>query len=297
MARIIPTNESSQTLTLPTPTFPQFPLLPREIQFKIWQHAIPDPRSILGVVRLLLDFDLSKPRAILPSIREFKAAYRTMHFPFTDEGGELDDEFYESKEAAIWRPSNADMATSRREVLNLMHACRMARLATLERYRLAVGSEIEEENKPWWDPEDDMVLFIGPDHRERSTILHWLFSSRDEPLPVFETLQHVAVTCDFTLHGYLVSPFYSDVVHLEEDSLDNLPELQSFTMFIDPASVLERSWGKVLLYEALQKPVQLFRGLMPREIERAVTGGFKEVLPEDMELPLVEVFVAGWDKR
>ncbi|PVH75843.1 hypothetical protein DL98DRAFT_518434 [Cadophora sp. DSE1049] len=306
MARIAPSNEytsasteSSHTLDLPTKTFTQFPFLPREIQLQIWQHAVPDPRSILGVVRIILDFDLGKPRAILPSIREFKGSYKIMHYPFTDEGEDLDLEFYEPEEAEIWRPGNTAMAISRRRVFDLLHTCPMARVTMLERYRLAVGSQIEEENKPWWVPEEDMVLFIGSDHKERATCLHWLFRTRNKPLPVFETLEHVAVKCDrgLGLYNYLVPPFPDYAVHLEDDSLDNFPALQSFTLFMDPASILERQSGRVLLYEPKENRVDTFRGLTPAEIERSVTQGFEEVLPDDMEVPLVEVFVAGWKRR
>ncbi|KAG4422218.1 hypothetical protein IFR04_004598 [Cadophora malorum] len=261
------------------------------------RHAVPDPRSILGVVRLILDFDLGKPRAVLPSIREYKESYKIMHYPFFSEDEDLDDEFYETEEAATWRPSDKSMATSRRKVFDLLHTCRMARIAMLETYRLAVGSEIEEENKPWWVPEEDMVLFIGSDHRERATVLHWLFRSRKESLPVFGSLQHIAVKCEHSLTNYLVTPFMDDVPHLEEESLDNFPALQSFTMFVDPASVLDRQSGKVLLHEPEQNPVHTFRGYKPDGIASSVAVGFEEVLPEDMELPLVEVFVAGWKRR
>lgn len=304
MARITPTydsgatTKSSHTLNLPAKTFTKFPLLPREIQLQIWQHAVPDPRSILGVVHMILNFDLGKPRAILPSISEFKQSYKMMHYPSMDEDEDLDIEFYEAEDADIWRPGNIAMKISRREIFALLHTCRLARVTTLERYRLAIGSEIEEENKPWWVPEEDMVLILGSDYKMRSTFLHWLFLPRDEPLPVFETLEHMALKCDHGLgfYGYLVPPFFDDVAHLEDDALDNFPALQSFTLFVDPGTVLERQSGRVVLYEPIQNSVDAFQGLTPAEIERNVTRGFKEILPEDMEVPLVEVFVAGWKK-
>ncbi|KAH7351348.1 hypothetical protein BKA65DRAFT_476670 [Rhexocercosporidium sp. MPI-PUGE-AT-0058] len=288
-----------------------FSEFPREIQLKIWQHAVPDPRSVLGTVRIILDFDLSTPRAILPSIRELKRSYRFMHNPqfaedeedtdedsgdsdqYSDESSDVDG-FYSSEETIMWKPSDITMAVSRRPVFALLHACKLARVATLERYKLSTGSEIEEENIPWWVPEEDMVIFVGHGFRERLTWVHWLFRARAEPLPVFESLEHLALASERTLEDYLISG--SLKWHLDEDWLPNFPALQSFTLLLDPVLVLDRKAGRILLHEPEEEPVYSFGGYRPAEIVKRLTIAFEEALPSDMEVPLVEVFVAGWKR-
>ncbi|KAG4431772.1 hypothetical protein IFR05_012748 [Cadophora sp. M221] len=292
-------NEPSHTVDTPTRTFSKFPELPREIQLQIWQHAVPDSASILGVVRIILDFDLSKPRALLPSIREFKESYRTMIYSVYDSYEENedidDDDFYQTEETMIWSPASTSMARSRLPIFSLLHTCRMARLATLERYRLAMGSGIEGENQPWWVPEEDMVIFAGSGFRERLTWVHWLFRSRDEPLPVFESLQHFALAHERMMADYLISrPSRWREWSPRGEWLLNFPSLESFTLLLDPVYVLDRQAGRVLLHEPEQQSVESFGGVRPAEIEKRLTSAFEKDIPEDREVPLVEVFVVGW---
>ncbi|KAH6701380.1 hypothetical protein BKA61DRAFT_582456 [Leptodontidium sp. MPI-SDFR-AT-0119] len=290
-------SEPSHTIDTPTRTFFNFPELPMEIQLQIWQHAVPEIGSVLGVIRIILDFDLSKPRAILPSIREFKESYRSINYPGYDPD-EDSEEIYDNdddncsgtEEFAIWRSSNTTVAASRRPVFALLHTCRTARLATLERYRLAIGSGVEGENKPWWVPKEDMVIFASSGYRERLTWVHWLFRSRDEPLPVFESLEHLALANERNMDDYLIpATLYGEL-------LLNFPALESFTLLLDPVFVLDRQAGRVLLHEPEQTSVVAFGGFRPAEIEKRVTSAFEEEIPEDREVPLVEVFVAGWKK-
>lgn len=282
----------------PPRTFPKFSELPNEIKLQIWQHAIPDPRSIRGAICLILDFTLGKPRAILPSIQELKESYVTLHDPDLEGAdGELENTFrrwdmYEYEEHFMWRSDDDTMAESRQPVLTLLHTCRTSRLATMERYRLDIGSIIEEENQPWWVPEEDMVLVPMGDCDEYHVSIHWMFRQRNQCLPVFKTLQHVAFVADRSLVAHILpSPGNKHPWQVDQWWLNNFPALESFTLLADPGSVLDHHDGTILLHEPLDVPVPYFRGTRPSRFLPEITDVFAKVMSEGKEAPLVEMFV------
>ncbi len=59
--------EESETGSDKIPAFPQVPNLPTELQTKIYEFATPSPRRVPDAILVFVNFDLSKPRAILPS--------------------------------------------------------------------------------------------------------------------------------------------------------------------------------------------------------------------------------------
>ncbi|KAL2071035.1 hypothetical protein VTL71DRAFT_12270 [Oculimacula yallundae] len=285
-------SEPSQTINQPDRTFTKFLELPTEIQLQIWKEAVPDPRSILGVIHIILDFDLGKPRAILPSVRDYKHAYR-IKFHFDDTTEDDSDPQYAYRHAE-YLYSNTAMTTSRAPVFALLGTCQMARSETLKSYRLAIGSGILEENEPWWSPEEDMVIFTGTE-LEISLLPHLLFFRRAEPPPVFDSLQHVAIPAIRGLAKHLLTDFPSSRVWNMEDGWSfNFPALRSFTMLVDPASILNRKTGKVLLHEPEDKAVDVLMSYRSQDFIGHLTAFFAEDLDDGEEAPLVEVYVAGW---
>lgn len=188
------------------------------------------------------------------------------------------------------------MAESQRPILSLMHTCHTSRLATMKTYRLDIGSRIEEENKPWWIPEEDMVILPQREDMEQyfTTVL-WLSACREDALPALESLQHLALV----VNGHVIEKFSLSNGDDPDDNpwLFNFPNLRSLTFLVDPGNIFAARQGNVLLYESNDVPIQFAGGLRPSAIVRQVTRlfleAFEEALEDDEEVPLIELFVVG----
>lgn len=320
----------------PLQTFHKFASLPNEIAANIWRLAVPDPGSIRGAIPLLVDFDLATPRAILPCIHDYQQAYHILHHPnearppafepvsdaddehhdgdaardpgvdwytreryFCARGRDLyldDEDLEDMEERAMWRPGNATMPESRAPILSLMRTCRGSRSAALERYRLDIGSQIEAENKSWWTPEEDLVIFLCRDFSEYHVAIRYLFRRRESPLPALRNLQHVAFVANRFLLSHMIAkpPFSNEHPwQVNRHWFRNLPDLQSFTLLVDPGQVLKNADGKVLLHEPEECPMQLHCDLLPLEFLSEITRIFADSVEKGKVVPLVDLFVAG----
>jgi hypothetical protein len=84
----------------------------------IWKYTVPDPRSIRGVILFLINYDLSSPRAIMPSIRQLKAAFEDVNY-HAFQRDKYDLKFWDMHDdrlSGIWSP-----------ILSLMHTCPLSR--------------------------------------------------------------------------------------------------------------------------------------------------------------------------
>jgi hypothetical protein len=229
---------------------------------------------------LSINLDLASPRAILPSISEYQQCIPTY------------DIFVE-------------LADARSPILSFLHTCRGSRRASLRTYRLDIDSIIEDENYPWWNPDDDIVYILPAwNWWETNAILTWLTRSRkdDKPIPRLASLQHLALKVDRVFCGSF------EVVRtgsrpLEREWLRNLPSLQSLSLFFDPLGVSggqnprlqERTYGSIILWEPEDISVSDCFGLRPVQIERAISSHIRP-LSQGQDVPLVESFVIGWRK-
>jgi hypothetical protein len=204
-----------------------FSELPTEIQVMVWRLLVPNPRSIRGALLFIVNLELGNPKAILPSIRDFKRASSLANPYDVDD----DDDMEEALE--FWGVDDDSMYSLRRPILSLLHTCRASRTVVLEKYRLDLVSTLPEENTTLWNPEEDMVYFPPPlKFQEARTFLYWLSLGREAPRPSLSSLQHVA----FQLNGEASSglglnEFPEELTNvLENQWLHNFPALKSFSL-------------------------------------------------------------------
>ena len=168
-------------------TFTKFPQLPAELRVMIWEYAVPSPRDIPGAIMFITDFDLSNPRAILPSPHEITLIYTEMVSE-----GLLDDPWEDDEDERDWAlvPGTRGhfdvanfMVRSWQNILSLLQTCHEARNTTRGTFQLACDPSIGEEfSTAWWD--DEAIIYFPTnegDCRKLAT-LHWLALLRCEPL-------------------------------------------------------------------------------------------------------------------
>jgi len=273
-------------------------MLPSEIQLQIWKHALPEPRSIQRAILFIIDLDLDKTRAILPSSREAVECYHVTLDPYDEGfghpiGWELD--LRRKMETAEYLM-----------VLALFHTCRASRLAARNLYRLNIESIVEGENDPLWRTED-LVCFLPNFGKEGFWMSHyrayhdyrfalnWLVMSRDSPPPSLSSLQH------FAIFGTASRHWHFDLQHLEERDVisrvamqrcvKNLPSLQSITLLLDPNAVVYEYHGRMLLDEPKDQPIE-GTGFTPARLLARVSTLLKEQLHDGDDAPVVKMYVA-----
>jgi hypothetical protein len=196
-----------------------------------------------------------------------------------------------------------ELADTRSPILSALHACRGSRRAALRTYRLDIDSIIENENYPWWNPDDDIV-YIPPAWNwwETNAIHTWLTRSRKDgkPIPGLASLQHLALKVGPVFCGSF-EVVRTRTKPLEHEWLRNLPSLQSLSFVFDPLGVtgrqnpdLEgRTDGSIMLWEPEDISASNCFNIRPVQIERAISSHIRP-LSQGQEVPLVESFVIGW---
>lgn len=276
--------------------------LPKELQLLVWKYALPDPHSIPGAIILFVDFNLSQPRAILPSITEYKDAYRRASTRYN----EVHQDDSDDEDEDPWDFDNSVMANHRVPIIRLMQTCKASRTVALEVFRLDLASSISEEQIQWWIPQDDMVFFAQPDsYKEDRAMLYWLSQRREVKESNLSSLQHIAFRLDDNIATALDPITYRGemVLYTEDGWLQNFPNLQSLSFFIDPVMALQSGvrehQGKIILHEPEDVIVHRQGSLTPSEISKRVTENFEQLAKrkKGTEAPLVECFVVGVKRK
>lgn len=237
--------ETSGLVSLSNPTpykgskarFRVFPKLPAELRLLIWNFAVPDPRDIDGVMLYLTNFDLSNPKAIIPTPREMKNFCA---------GTSL-----RAKSTRIWW---AEMCASWQYVLSLLHSCHDARSATLKKFRLSYDSTIEGEDQALWCDNDTIYFPSSGGPRYGSVLTSWLgvLEGWDKkislPGPHFSSLKHLAL--DFMPEFQMSPDAVNEVLDLW---LKKFPSLESFTLLFDPEKFGRKE--RLVLFEAGDGPL------------------------------------------
>jgi hypothetical protein len=266
--------------------FVLFHELPTEIQLLIWKLAVPDPRSLHGAITFILNLDLSKPFAILPSIQDMRKAFYSPFATHRYRQNGRDEQYNVLQEGLnrsipIWRA-----------VLSLLHTCRVSREIVLQTYRVDLDSIIEAENTPLWTPED--IVYFPWDRAVNiatlEALVNWFFQKREKPRPSLMSLQHAA----FLFLREVARPLNLepwDEIH-EYVWAKNFPSLQSFSLFLDPCKVCYYCYrGKVLLYEPEEVSVEDVYNLTPAQIVHRIAEGLRQPGVKEADLLLVETFV------
>ncbi|KAE8449918.1 hypothetical protein EG329_007395 [Mollisiaceae sp. DMI_Dod_QoI] len=277
--------------------------LPAELQRLVWQHALPDPRQMPGSIIVVVDFDLSRPRAILPSIIEYKDAYHRANSRYNDApDGDGDD----AEGNDLWDFDSATMADCQRTVISLLHTCRTSRTTAMDVYRLGLASSVAQEQVPWWTPQDDMVLFAEPHtFKEERAMIYWLSQRREVDQSNLSSLQHIAFILSRNVSTAMDPVTYrgESVLFTEDGLLLNFPNLQSLSLFIDPVGSIpigfRRNRGKIILWEPEDVIVGGEGHLKPSEISERIADNFEQLVRrrKGLNCPLVECFVVGVKTR
>lgn len=249
-------------------SFTKFPLLPVEIRLKIWEHALPDPRHVAGVFIVIINFELARPRAIIP--------------PF-----EWCDEVYND----IASEGTRDI-THVYDVTNLLHASPESRDVALRTFRLDCDSVVAEENTPWWNEED--TLYFPGDWDEESQLkdlLYWWISQkRNSPFHHFANVRHIAMHCPNN-----ITATQGGETSLDNYLLQNFPALSSISLLFDPMEFRHLTQGSIKLYEPYDVVVEQFNRT-PSELKSIVTARLEAMARPKLEVPVVECFVMCWKK-
>jgi hypothetical protein len=132
--------------------FPLFARFPAEIQRMVWEAAVPDPKTFRGGILYYINFDLSKPRALIPRIKDIQNGYSRGCFDISNprlEFGELDLD--ESRFEAYQRP-----------LISLVHACKESRMVALKLYTLDIESDLPGETGPIFETWIDFLYLPTP---------------------------------------------------------------------------------------------------------------------------------------
>jgi hypothetical protein len=249
----------------PFETFPRFPDLPPELRVNIWKQALSDIDC--GEIRVIVNFDLNHPRAIIPSPRQVKdLADRDEED--SDYNGEPD---FTSEAAARHRST----------IPAMLHVSRESRNILLSRYCLDLYSNIPDENTRLWNLEEDILYLPSFDYeyimgkRLRTS----LFSVQHLALPLARSLLARFKT------ELPMNPLYEWIL--------NLPYLKTLSLLVEPFGKYDADGGRILLYEPFNVPITRLNRYTPSKIERLITETIKSCNPLGVS-PSIEVFVMGF---
>jgi hypothetical protein len=288
--------EASEAGSDKIPAFPQFPNLPTELQTKIWEYATPNPRDVPDAILVFVNFDLSRPRAILPSPEYVTRLYDDIemeHFETAEDDPTLS--------VPVW-----DL-TLRGDVGSLLHACHHSRVTAGQVFSLDLEESVENWNPKLWDPVNDTLYLKGlASSRRDNVFLWWLSDSRKRPYIGFISVEHIALKLDTLLATWLLpeADIPSEYEHFGGNNwLDNLPSMQTINLCIDPLHFSKYKYGQADPYPPLDVPVRILNNFTPSQIQREVTKSLEEQIRDDRgspsprparKAPTVEVSVLCW---
>jgi hypothetical protein len=170
--------------------FPLFARFPAEIQRMVWEAAVPDPKTFRGGILYYINFDLSKPRALIPRIKDIQDGYDRGRFDFSNpknEFGELDLD--ENRFEAYQRP-----------LISLVHACKESRMIALKHYTLDMWSDLPGETRFVFDTRKDSLYLPTPaglPDKWKPLFLAYIMSSpTGTHHPLYSHAQHLALDLD-----------------------------------------------------------------------------------------------------
>jgi hypothetical protein len=274
-----------------TSAFPRFSKLPAEIQRTIWELAVPHPRDIPESILVFVNFDLNRPRAILPAPTSILGLYEDI-----DGRSDGEDELWD--------------LTLRTSVLSLLHTCHNSRASAGAIFSLDVDESVEAWNAKLWDPATDTLYLPGLAFDDGDHFFQrWLADGRDQPHFGLRAATHVALKLDmsFLLATKLVAEdvdlrghYFND---FQDQWLENLPSLKTLTLCIDPLR-FTRYWdGHAVPYPSLDVPIYNLDNYTPSKIQEEITEMFElhladlvdqDVPRPDLGAPLVEIAVLCW---
>lgn len=272
------------------PTFPRFARLPTEIQQMIWNHAVPNPRRIPNSILVFVNYDLNRPRAILPSPTS------SLRFIGTNNG-------------SYQRQRENDKRRCK-HVLSLLHTCHNSRASAGAIFSLDVGESVEAWNTKLWDPATDTLYMPGLPSGSSREFLRWLWDRRDQPQIGLKSAAHIALPLD--RHFLHATKAFAEVTPsaiyyrcVQNQWLQNLPAMETLRLCIDPRNHNKHRHGHLVPYPSLDVPVGGLNRLLPSTIRKGVTGLFEEhtadlvlrdVSRPDFKAPVVDISVLCWRK-
>jgi hypothetical protein len=237
-----------------------FPKLPRELKLLIWKWAVPDPRDIDGVMLFITNFDFSNPRAVIPAPHEMKI--------FCAGPG------LRAESIRIWW---TEMCVSWYPVLSLLHTCRDARSATLEKFRLPYESIIEGEDQAPWSDSDTIYFPSSGGQRYDTMLTFWLgvlegWPKTNLPWTHFSSLKHLAL--DSTPEFKMSLDGVNDVL---DPWLKKFSSLESFSLLFDPNRFGRKQ--RLVLFEAGDGPLtESYRGGRGEVVKRIPDYSEKDIV-------------------
>jgi hypothetical protein len=241
-------------------TFNRFPDLPPEIRVDIWKQAVSDIEC--SAIRVIVNFDLDQPRALVPSLR---VAARDV--------SSSDDETSECDSNCDW--TCEAFAQHQQRIPAMLYVCRESRNLVLDKYHLDLDSIIPDENKLWWNPQEDTIYLPSFEYK---------LLRRKRLRTSLSSVQHLALPLrkEF-LNGFYVLDFI------------NVPTLKSLSLLIDPFGKYDAEGGRIVLHEPYDVPIARLQNMTPSQIEELITAMI-ESRGYPCDPPSVEVLVMGFGK-
>jgi hypothetical protein len=252
---------------------------------------VPHPRDIPESILVFVNFDLNRPRAILPATGSFQG-------------------LYDDIASGPWD------FTLRTTVISLLHTCQASRASTEAIFSLDVDEPTEAWNANLWDPATDTLYLPGFASEDGDHLFHlWLCDRRSQPHLGLKLATHVALQLDmcFMLATKLISEYGEDIggplfprARFEDSQdqwLENLPSLKTLTLCIDPLRFTNYRHGHAVPYPSLNVPVHNLNNYTPSKIREEITEMFELHLEDlvdqdeprpDLAAPHVEVAVLCW---
>jgi len=149
----------------------------------VWDFAVPDPRDIPDSILVYVNFDLNKPRAILPMNQLVEDLYR-----------HLRNENNKILEHGLQPIPRAWDLTLCKTVATLLHTSKKSRARTSQHFSLDLRPPIAAWNTTLWDLTTDMLYLPGLACGDDLCFFCWLYGEeRDQPHPGLNFITHIAL--------------------------------------------------------------------------------------------------------
>jgi hypothetical protein len=271
--------------------------------------AVPDPRDIPDSILVYVNFDLNKPRGILPRKRLVEDLYRCLGIQneilkqFPNPEKILKHEFQPI--LRVW-----DLTLSK-SVVTLLHTSKDSRARTRQLFSLDLCPPVEAWNNMPWDPTTDMLYLPGLACGDDLCFSRWLYGEeRVQPRPGLKFVTHIALKA--TPKMMEAFPCWQYGNGRPGQWLKDFHALRQLSLCMDPEEYSKTSYGHAIPYSTndvrLTKdpdsPLKQYDDCSHPNTSSGIKEhmeSFFEVCLEDLEplawraAPFVEVSILEWE--